>query len=120
MNVVSDDEVWFYYYTEFNLAKIQNNQVEMISTDIQGSDGFVKHGSYFLFRGGYNFQNLYYLYELTNTGLKEKLQIIFTDELNNLIVAEKIHCRGSFLLIQNRTQLFKFDLREILNKHKIQ
>ncbi|ANF96629.1 hypothetical protein [Paenibacillus bovis] len=61
LNVINDQEVWFYYYTDFMLGHITGGttdpQIEWVNPQISGSSGFCTDGYHFLFQGGYNNSN---------------------------------------------------------------
>lgn len=57
LNVVHEEEVWFYYYTDFLLGCITGGpgqaKVSFMNPEISGSAGFCTDGCHFLFDGGY-------------------------------------------------------------------
>lgn len=117
LNVINDDEIWFYYYTDFLLCRIKNNRVDYFEPKLSGSDGFLVYDKYVLFRGVYNNQNEYHLLEFTkNERLKERKAIVFTNETNDIINTDYIDCRGSKLLMRVETKLYIVDLKDIINK----
>lgn len=57
LNVVKEEEVWFYYYTDFLLGCVSGGleqpKVTFMNPEISGSSGFCTDGYHFLFDGGY-------------------------------------------------------------------
>ncbi|WP_051870611.1 hypothetical protein [Brevibacillus laterosporus] len=68
LNVVSDQEIWFYYYTDFHLVKIANDQMEFFKPKISGASGFITYNSFFLFDKGYGKHDEYILLKNNNYG----------------------------------------------------
>ena len=62
LNIVADEEVWFYFYLDFSLARYNNGQIEYFKPDIAGSDGFIMYDDFVLFRDGYGKHDNYILY----------------------------------------------------------
>jgi len=116
LNVVSDKEIWFYYYSDFNLVRLKNGELTFWKTDISSSDGFVILGNHVLFRGGYDKRDTYHLYKIEGKELNKVSEIEFKDEKNTKLQADRIDCRGSSLLLQKGTKTYLFDLKESLNK----
>lgn len=57
LNVVNDNQVWFYFYTDFELGCITGGtseaNVKFMNPNISGSSGFSTDGYHFLFDAGY-------------------------------------------------------------------
>jgi hypothetical protein len=117
LNVVNDNEVWFYYYCDFLLGKITGGKIDYYDPKISGADGFLIYDRYVLFRGGYNNQNEYQLLHFVKDGKLSKERIItFTDEDDKVIVAENYDCSGSKLLLTVSSKLYYIDLIDIIWK----
>lgn len=115
LNIVNDNEVWFYYYTDFLLARIKNGSIDFFDPKISGADGFLIFDKYVLFRGGYDKQDEYHLLEVINNNkLQDKKKIIFTDENKDVIKADNIDSKGSQIIIRVGTKLYRSDLKDIL------
>ena len=67
MNVVSDNEVWFYYYTDFQIGVRSDGHTTYYKPDVQGASGFAMHREVLFMNGGYGDQEQYY--ELGRNGL---------------------------------------------------
>lgn len=119
LNAKSDDEIWFYYYTDFLLGRFKNDRVDYFEPELSGSDGFLVYDKYVLFRGEYSNHNEYQLFEFTrNEKLQEKKTIVFTNETDDVINADDIDCRGSSLLMRVGTKLYIVDLKDIIELKK--
>lgn len=117
LNVVSDTEVWFYYYTDFLLGKIKVDKIDYYDPKLSGADGFLIYDRYALFRGGYDNRDEYRLLEFVKGGtLKEKRIITFTDENDKVIVADDFDCRGGRILLRVGNKLYCTDLVDIIWK----
>ncbi|MFZ5987722.1 MAG: hypothetical protein ACOYWZ_11435 [Bacillota bacterium] len=117
LNVVSDNEVWFYYYTDLLLGKIKGEKVDYFDPKLSGADGFLIYDRYVLFRGGYDKRDEYRLFEFGKGGnLKETRLITFTDENDKIIAADNFDCRGSRLLLRVGSKLYSIDLVDIIWK----
>jgi hypothetical protein len=115
LNVISDDDVWFYYYTDFELANIKNETIYYYPVNVHGSDGFILSDDHVLFRGGYDDHDVYTLYQIKNGMLKKVSNIEFVDENNEKIISIEVSCRGSIMLLLSNKGLYTVDLRRILN-----
>ncbi|WP_010243293.1 hypothetical protein [Acetivibrio cellulolyticus] len=117
LNVVSDNEVWFYYYTDFLLGKIKGEKIHYYNPKLSGADGFSIYDRYVLFRGGYDNRDEYRLLEFVKgDNLKETRIITFTDENDKVIIADKFDCRGSRLILMVDSKLYSIDLIDIIWK----
>ncbi|MGO4547418.1 hypothetical protein AB4Z29_21780 [Paenibacillus sp. 2TAB23] len=72
LNAVKDEEVWFYYYTDFLLGCISGGlgqpKVSFMNPEISGSSGFCTDGYHFLFDGGYGKSGTYVLKKIERPG----------------------------------------------------
>lgn len=117
INVVNDNEVWFYYYTDFLLGKIKDGKIDYYDPKLSGADGFLIYDRYILFRGGYDKRDEYRLFEFVKGGnLKETRMITFTDENDKIIAADNFDCRGSRLFLRAGSKLYSIDLVDIIWK----
>jgi hypothetical protein len=115
MNVVSDSEVWFYFYTDFDLAHFTNGQIEYMPIPVDGADGFVVYRDYFLFRGGYEDQNQYRLFQKQKGGHVQLItEVEFVDNHGNPLTPNWVDCRGDELLMQQKTASYVVNLRDVL------
>ncbi len=117
LNVVNENEVWFYYYTDFLLGRINKEKISYYDPKLSGADGFLIYDKYVLFRGGYDKRDEYHLLEFIKIDkLKDSKIITFIDETGEVIMANDIDCRGSRLLLRVGTKLYTMDLKDIVAK----
>ncbi|WP_078553748.1 hypothetical protein [Bacillus alkalicellulosilyticus] len=116
LNVVADEDVWFYYYTDFLVGRYHHGEFTYYKPDIEGSDGFVLFKNYFLFRGGYENQDKYLLYKLfSKNSLRRSCFISFSNEEKKNIKADYVSCRGSKLLLTEGKTVYIVDLKDIVD-----
>lgn len=116
INVPDDNDVWFYFYTEFELVHLTKDSMITYQTNMDGSDGFVVYNNYVLFRGGYGNRDTYTLYERkANHTLKKIREVIFTAGGVG-IKATALDCRGEHLLLLDNKKIYQIALSEILGK----
>ncbi len=114
LNVVNDNEVWFYFYTNFELACRKNGEIKYYKTEIAGSDGFIVYDKYVLFRGGYRQHNNYYLYQVNSSDMRLLGEVSLINKDESLIETSYIDCRKSKLLLLSGTELYSVDLKELV------
>lgn len=115
MNVIDDCEAYFYFSSDFQLAHIQNGRIQYMPIPIEGSDGFVIYRDYILFRGGYENQNQYMLFQRQDSEqLKIISKVLFVDIDGHELVSNWVDCRGSEMLLQQNTTTYVVDLRDVV------
>lgn len=116
LNVVSDEETWIYYYTQFPLVRIRRSgEMTAWSCPLAGSDGFAVCDDFVLFRGGYRKQDIYSLFQLGASGtmtLRSTFQ--FTDRSGHSLKSCGAIARGSFLYLVRDACCFRVDIRELV------
>ena len=111
LNVVSDHEIWFYYYTDFLLGRIKNGVIDYFDPKISYTDTFLVYNGCFLFKSGDKNQDQYYLMEFRKgKSLEIHKEITFINEENEVIHADNIAYRGHQLLIRSDDKLYLVDL----------
>lgn len=118
LNVVSDQEVWFYYYTDFQLGRITDPydqpQVSLIETGLSGSHVVATNGTLALFQSGYNKKGQYSLLQLNGEdklSLVRKFSFVSVDgEADELNVLDG---RKDQLLFKERSRLYIVSLNEL-------
>lgn len=111
LNVVSNHEIWFYYYTDFLLGRIKNGVIDYFNPKISYADAFLVYNGCFLFKSGDRNQEQYYFMEFRKgKSLEIDKEITFLDEANEAIYADNIAYRGHLLLIKVGTKLYLVDL----------
>ncbi|MBG9790455.1 hypothetical protein [Brevibacillus laterosporus] len=117
LNVVNDQEIWFYYYTDFHLVKIANDQMEFFNPKISGSSGFITYNSYFLFDKGYGKHDEYILLKNNNSGkFIQKCEVRFITQEGKTIQSYDRDFRGDVLILREGDCLYKVHLHEIVNR----
>ncbi|MEH7081261.1 hypothetical protein V7139_00760 [Neobacillus drentensis] len=117
LNVVSDEEVWFYYYTDFELARYYKGNIDYFKPNVEGSDGFIVYEDYVLFRGGYSKHDKYILYKMLHGNrFARKASITLIDEEKKTIQADSISCRGSLLLLMKGKKAYLADLKKVVSE----
>lgn len=99
LNVISDQDVWFYYYYDFKLCNLRDSRVYFYEPGISGSAGFIKHDRYFLFDKGYNHHDQYALLRLGSFKFKELCSVQFVNERGEKIRPVARDFRGNKLLL---------------------
>lgn len=116
LNVISDHEVYFYFYTDFELGRYYEGSIDYIKPDVEGADGFSIYEDYVLFRGGYGNRDNYTLYKnYPGNRLKRKCFVKIMDHNNTVIKADAISCKGSLLLLTSGSKIYYIDIRDILS-----
>ncbi|WP_105620072.1 hypothetical protein [Vallitalea okinawensis] len=111
LNISDNNDIWFYYYTEFELGRIDGNgSITYYKPNISGADGLLVSNKYILFRGGYSNHNEYQLYKRTITNslkLIDKFKLYADDkEVNESIFS----CRGSYMVHLINNKIYDFSL----------
>jgi len=114
LNVISDNDIWFYYYSDFNLCNIKDAQIQFYSPSVSGSSGFIKNESYFLFDKGYGKHDKYAL--LKAGSFKEQCTIEFVNEIGKKIESSIRDFRSDKLLLVDNNHLYIARLSEIVEE----
>lgn len=80
MNLDNNENLWFYYYDEFELVKTDFKHDIAYNIDIEGSSAFVfmEYGKYMLIDGGYDNHMKYKLAEIS----KDKIKLLSDVDIN--------------------------------------
>lgn len=115
MNLVSNNELWFYYYNDFNLICLNNKkEVKSYKFPLKGFNNFSIWKNYVLTSGGYE-ESYFHLFDLSKAkNIEEKVLIEFFNKddiyLNNKIVFSKSELTYFFY----NNKLYQFNLRKFL------
>jgi hypothetical protein len=117
LNVVNEDEVWFYYYTDFKLGYIQGGtdqpEITFMDPHISGSSGFCTDGDHFIFDAGYGKHGTYILKKLAKPGnLVDRQRIQFVDESGEKLFLSSL--RKNQLLLNQGNRLYLVEIEQIL------
>lgn len=112
LNVESDASTWVYYYTEFPLVHLRNQQiVEHWQVPIAGSNAFAVSQGMVLFSGDYNQRDTYHLLELGPNGSTNEVSTInLIDPENQPFVAESVFGRFNALYLFRNSRVYRFDI----------
>jgi hypothetical protein len=115
MNVVSKNEVWFYYYTGFPIVRLKNKkEITSWECSIKGFHLFALWKNYILTSGGYKESN-FHLLEISEEGkIEEKYLIEFFNE-DEIYLNDKLsYERGDLICFYHDNKCYKFNLREFI------
>lgn len=116
LNVVSDEDVWFYYYSDFEVGRYFQGRIEYYKPDVDGSDGFAVYDDHLLFRDKED-KGSYILYTAgKRKKLKRKCVWSFMNEENQTIHADIISCRGPQMLLLEGKKVYLVDLRDLVGE----
>lgn len=117
LNVVTDNDIWFYYYMEFALARYHNGELFYYKPGVKGADGFTIFQEYVLFRGGYDNQEKYNLYRFRNKHvIKKECQVQFQTEDGEVLYPQILANRGSVFLFTVDTKFYIVKLEEVVKE----
>jgi hypothetical protein len=113
MTIDKYNNIWYYYYSDFNLVKTNFQTIKSFHPNIKGSKTiFVKDsGDYVCLEGGYSHSNDYYAFHIEEEISLQREKVNFVYE-NNIISNFEIICRGSkILLIDSESNLYLVNWR---------
>ncbi|NGZ76703.1 hypothetical protein [Saccharibacillus alkalitolerans] len=118
LNAVSDEEVWFYYYTDFKLCRLagpaDRPEVSFFDPGVAGSSLLATDGELFLLDGGYGEHESYKLLRRSGGGgLEPEYDLMFADQAGLPLPPGLRDARGDKLLMLNGTELYLFSLKKI-------
>lgn len=114
LNIMSDDDVWFYYYSDFNLCNIKDSQIHFFNPGIEGSSGFIKDKRHFLFDQGYDKHDNYSL--IINGSFRKQASIEFVNQDEQKIQTDIRDFRGDKLLLVDQDQIYTVQLKDIIEE----
>ncbi len=112
MNVVSDREVWLYYYTDFPLVRLREGRFdrEWTGIPVTGSGAFAVDEDRALFAGSYDQPSKLFSVSL-HSMQAEELQPVDRD--GQLIDFRRAFGRGSTLYLSTEDELYTLDLADL-------
>lgn len=113
LNVVSNQESWCYYYTDFPLVKIKDRKIDGYwHIPIKGSSAFAIYGSFALFNNSYDEDDtLLHLLKLQdNHRAKEICQV----RIENLENVDRVIGRRDSLYFLSDKKVFSISVQEVL------
>jgi hypothetical protein len=117
LNVVSNEEAWCYYYTQFPLVRICNQQIQAFwDCPVQGAGGFALWQDMVLFRGDYDNRDLYYLFGLVDDGSMEACSVYrMVDKEGDALQPEMFASRGRFMFFTRGSRCYQVDLEDLVS-----
>ena len=113
LNAASDDDVWFYYYTDFKLGHINGEDVGFFEVPVSGSNGFaVSHGRV-LFRGGYDDRQAFYLCVNKKGRFGKKRALVPVDGAGRRITIEAFSAAGGAFIVVEGNRIYRSSLDDI-------
>lgn len=117
LNVVSDEEVWFYYYTDFKLCRLSGPaarpSVSFLDPKIAGSSIFATDGRRFLMDNGYQDRARYMLLRTDEQGRLTQERLIVPMREEGEFGAGLRDARGDTLLLLEGAKLYRATLGEL-------
>lgn len=118
LNVVSDEEVWFYYYTDFKLCVLSGPanrpKVSFLDPNRSGSALVATDGYRFLMDDGYYKHDRYTIMRQEQPGqLTLGEEIVFVKENGERIQTVINDARGERMLLFEESKLYTFSLSEL-------
>lgn len=118
LNVVNEQEVWFYYYADFKLGLIRGGthrpQTTFINPGLSGSSGLCTDGYHFLFDAGYGKHGSFVLKKQDSPGRLTKGQrISFVNEDSQPLQAARQSFRQHQLLLSEGSKLYLTDVGQL-------
>ncbi|OWR30592.1 hypothetical protein CDO73_10870 [Saccharibacillus sp. O23] len=117
LNVVSDEEVWFYYYTDFKLCRLSGPaalpSVSFLDPKIAGSSIFATDGRRFLMDNGYQDRGRYVLLRTDDRGGLAQDRMIMPIREEGEFGAGLRDARGDTLLLFEGGKLYRTTLSEL-------
>lgn len=116
LNVVSDDDVWFYYYTDFALIRLHRREIDSVwKMPVRGSHAFAVSAGHALFQGGYDNQDNYLVFSLDSDSKPRLLaEIELRDTTGSKLVAERVVGRAGAIHLISGGFLYRVELKSIL------
>jgi hypothetical protein len=113
LNVESEEDVWFYYYTEFPLVRLHARKIEATwKMPLGGSEAFAVSAQHALFRGGYKDRDTYQLFSLGRNGKVELIaKIELRDEDGIKLMTNRVIGRAGAIHLVSNGFLYRVDVR---------
>ncbi|WP_342554937.1 hypothetical protein [Paenibacillus sp. FSL R7-0652] len=122
LNVVNEQKVWFYYYTDFKLGCIsgevgtESPQVTYLNPNISGSSGFCTDGYHFLFDAGYGKHGTFIFKIMQKPGsLTKGTKFTLLNEKNSPFQQARQNFRQDRLLLSEGDLLYQVTMEELLS-----
>ena len=101
MNIDAEGNLWYYYYTDFQLVRTDFRTETGYDPMVEGADSFAVtgNGSTLIMNGGYDDRGTYYLSRIGETPSEEKERLEFMREDGSVIPAVHVIFRGTKAIV---------------------
>ncbi|RKH45065.1 hypothetical protein D7Y23_26540 [Corallococcus sp. AB050B] len=117
LNVASEQETWFYSYTDFPLVRMRPGQRSTVwQSPVRGAHAIVVSGTHVLFGGGYDAASelqLFTLYDRGHQRLGPLARVVLTDETGRAWQPSWLKGRGAWLHGAEGTRHFRVHMDEL-------
>lgn len=117
LNVARDGEVWFYFYSDFQIGRRKSGETEYFIPNINGSTAFAIHENLLLFNGGYIGHDRFYLFEKNASRYRRLKEIVFINSSGKKLKPLLTSARGLRILLQCESGSYVFDLKSVVKNH---
>ena len=122
LNVKSDNDVYFFYYTDFFLVHLRAFKVHAFwetPEPVHGSHAFAVSKGMVLFAGGYDERNKFFLTKMTSNSMIEILaELQLADMLEEQIQPQLISARGNVFWLYSGKNIYHFTVEAVLEKYQ--
>jgi hypothetical protein len=117
LNVASPNDTWLYYYSDFPLVRVVDNQVvDFWRCPVHGAKAFCVARDYIVMQGGYDEPNVIHCLRQSNRRrLKHVASYNLIDEDNLLMKSPSMTGRGPYLLITNNSRCYLLSARQVID-----
>jgi hypothetical protein len=117
LNVVTDDEVWLYYYDPFDLVRLESRRVTGVwKGAIRGSGAFAVDDEYALFADGYGHDGRYPFYRLSQHGTVEPLAELMFEDKSGEVLGSRATGRADSLFITAKNKVYRVGIAWVLGE----
>lgn len=120
LNIASNNEKWFYFYTEFYLGKISNDNVEYYSIDIDGGNTIAISNNYIVSDEGYGKRSTFSLLRENNSKYEKIKTFNFLDkESKEELEIITSHAYGEYLLMRTNRKIYMTSISDIKSEFNV-
>src|SRR5262249_45494393 len=114
MNVINDDDVWIYFYTQFAIVRIRDRaRYEVWACPVKGASALAVHENLVLMSGGYDNRFELQRFRLQKDSAQLTQTIRCTDESKQAFSKARILARGPYFWFVESTRAYRLDMRVI-------
>jgi hypothetical protein len=113
MNVINDDDVWIYFYTQFAIVRIRDRaRYDVWACPVEGAIALGVHEDRILTSGGYDNHFELHEFELQNGAAKLTRKIRCNKESGQPFSKAVILARGPYFWFVESTRAYRLDMRQ--------